>query len=128
MSTAQSRFGKSKFDQEIRIGNHSLIADAPVSAGGADAGPEPHDFLAVALSSCTGMTLQMYASRKSWPLDDVQVSVTSKTEGDATQFTRSIRLIGNLDAEQKARLLEIAGKCPVHKTLSGRITIQTEVV
>jgi putative redox protein len=122
--------------QEIRAGSHSLIADEPVEAGGTDAGPGPYELLLAALGACTSMTLQMYARRKSWPLEKVEVSLShgrihaedcqdcETKEGRITQIERYISLTGDLTAEQRQRLLEIAQHCPVHKTLTGEISIK----
>ncbi|HWC77891.1 MAG TPA: OsmC family protein, partial [Blastocatellia bacterium] len=121
--------------QEIRAGSHSLIADEPVETGGTDAGPGPYELLLAALGACTSMTLQMYARRKSWPLEKVEVSLShgrihaedcqdcETKEGRITQIERYISLTGDLTAEQRQRLLEIAQHCPVHKTLTGEISI-----
>jgi putative redox protein len=100
------------FRQTVRIGEHTLVADEPVSGGGQDAGPAPHEWLLAGLGVCTSMTLGMYARRKGWPLEDVEVTV---------------RVAGDLTDEQRTRLLEIANKCPVHRTLSGKIVIETDL-
>jgi putative redox protein len=95
--------------------------------GGDSLGPSPHDYLVIALGACTGMTLRMYAQRKSWPLQDVQTVVTFEKEGEVSLFRRAIELVGALDEAQRARLLEIANLCPVHKVLSGQIRIDTRL-
>ena len=122
--------------QEIRAGSHSLIADEPVVAGGTDAGPGPYEFLLAALGACTSMTVQMYARMKSWPLDKVEVSLRhdrihaadcqecETKEGGITRIDRYISLTGDLTSEQRQRLLEIAQRCPVHKTLTAEISIK----
>lgn len=121
--------------QEITAGRHALIADEPVEFGGADEGPDPYSMLLAALGACTSMTLQMYAKRKGWSLEQVKVTLThsrihakdceecATKEGKITRIERRITLKGNLDDEQRARLLEIAAKCPVHKTLTSEISI-----
>ncbi len=113
-----------KFRQQVRVGDIELAADEPKSVGGDDAGPAPHELLLAGLGACTSMTLKMYAERKGWPLERVEVKLNA-TRGAAFVIERRIALQGPLDAEQRARLLEIANKCPVHKTLSGQISIES---
>ena len=122
--------------QQIRAGAHTFIADEPHDAGGGDAGPDPYSLLLAALGACTSMTLQIYARRKAWPLETVTVrlrhsrihaqdcSDCATTLGRIDQIERYITLTGTLDAEQKARLLEIAQHCPVHKTLTTEVSIR----
>jgi len=118
--------GAGGYVQEVRSGRHRLIADEPESVGGLDAGPSPYDLLAAALGVCTSMTIRMYAERKGWPLEGVRVAVRHAkvhrddgASGDAKidRLTREIVLDGPLDDEQRARLLEIADRCPVHRTI-----------
>lgn len=113
---------------DIKIGEHTLISDGPVSVGGENRGPEPHDLLAAALAACTSITVTMYAQRKSMDLQDIHVSVTHEHKGASYELHRRIEYFGNLTPEDKARLTDIANKCPVHKTLIGEITIITESV
>jgi len=113
------------YAQEIAIGAHRLRADEPAADGGTDTGPEPHELLLAALGSCTSMTLKAYSARKGWPLRDVRVKLSGGAADGKYVITREISLAGDLDAEQRKRLLEIANKCPVHKTLTGTIEIQT---
>ncbi|MCA6078301.1 bifunctional alpha/beta hydrolase/OsmC family protein [Fulvivirga sedimenti] len=132
------RTGDDGFTTEIRAGRHSFLADEPESVGGSDLGPTPYDLLISALGACTSMTLRMYADRKSWPLEEAIVHIEhdkvhesdSEDSDDPNaridQITREIQLIGPLDENQKARLMEIADRCPVHKTLSGKIRIVTD--
>ena len=122
--------------QRIAAGNHTLIADEPREAGGSDAGPDPYSFLLAALGACTSMTLQLYARHKGIPLEKVQVSlrnarihakdceICDSKEGKIERIERYISLTGPLTDEQKQRLLEIAQRCPVHKTLTSEIVIQ----
>lgn len=117
--------GAGPLQQVIEIGPHRLLTDAPVDAGGEASGPAPHDLLAAALAACTTLTVNLYARRKGWKLDEVLVSVQHGQEGAAYGFQRSIRLLGELSEEERERLLDIANKCPVHKTLSGQIAIRT---
>jgi putative redox protein len=114
--------------QIVRIGPHTLVADEPVESGGDDAGPEPHEWLLAGLGACTSITVKMYATRKAWPLESVEVSVSGDHVDGTFVFTRRVTLRGLLTEEQRARLLEIANRCPVHKVLSGPIRIDTDLV
>lgn len=118
--------GDGAFQQQIQIGQHQLLADVPVDLGGENSGPQPHDLLAAALGSCTAMTITMYAKRKEMALEDVEVSVNQTMVAGTHLFTRHIHYVGNLSGEEKARLTDIANKCPVHKTLTGTIQVVTE--
>ena len=120
--------GNDKLQYNIRIGRHQLLADAPEALGGDDSGPEPHDLLAAALAACTALTVTMYARRKGMALDDVRVAIDHGQQDGAYLLRRQIEFVGQLSEEERARLLDIANKCPVHKTLSGTIHIQTAVV
>jgi putative redox protein len=128
------------FAQEIRAGRHTLRADEPVASGGTDTGPDPYALLLAALGACTSMTLRMYANRKGWPLTAVTVRLSQQkiyakdcedceTKGDARidRIEREIELTGDLSAEQRARLVEIAEKCPVHRTFRGEKLIVTRL-
>lgn len=119
------RGAASGFVQEIRAGAHALLADEQVSNGGTDRGPTPHALLLAALGACTSMTVSMYARRKQWPLEDVRVALRHWKDDAGEHIERAIELVGELDVEQRARLLEIANKCPVHRTLSAPIDIRT---
>ena len=113
-----------KFQQAIQTGPHASTGDEPVELGGDDAGPAPHELLLAALGTCTSMTVKMYADRKGWKVDLVHVHLTMvKLEGGGISLRRTIDLRGELDDEKRARLLEIAGKCPVHKTLTGTLEL-----
>ena len=117
-----------KFGQDITIGPHRLRADEPAGQGGGDTGAGPHELLLGALGACTSMTLRMYAERKGWPLRSVHVALTGASADGEYAITRTITMSGDLDAEQRQRLLEISDKCPVHRTLTGEIVIQTTAV
>lgn len=132
--------GEGLFPQLISASGHPLRADEPVSVGGSDSGPGPYDLLLAGLGACTAMTIRMYADRKQWPLQDVQVNLQHEkihaedcagcetAEKKIDRITREIRLVGQLDATQQARLMEIADKCPVHRTLTSDIRIETRQV
>jgi putative redox protein len=128
------------FTQEIVASGHRFFADEPVESGGENAGPAPYELLAAALGACTSMTLRIYARRKQWPLASVVVRLRhSKVhaqdcedcESDAAQLDRidrDIELIGDLSEEQRATLLEIADKCPVHRTLTRGLEVRTRLI
>ena len=121
-------------------GSHRLTGDEPVAAGGTDAGPSPYVFLLAALGSCTSMTIAMYARRKAWLLASVTVwlrhskiyaadcAECDTKVGLLDRIERDIQFVGPLTAEQRAKLLEIANKCPVHRTLTSEISIRTREV
>lgn len=118
--------GSGTLQQVITIGKHRVLSDAPEAFGGEDSGPEPHDLLAAALAACTTLTVTMYARRKGMPLDDVRVRIDHGPKDGGYAFQRHIEYVGALGPEERRRLTEIANKCPVHKTLSGTIRIETE--
>jgi len=127
----------SKFQQMVSIGPHRMLADEPAAAGGEDSGPGPYDFVLAGLGACTSMTMRLYADRKSLPLDRLTVTLKhSKIHaedcaecetraGMLDQIDRVIAIEGALDADQRKRLMEIADKCPVHRTLTSEIRIVT---
>jgi uncharacterized OsmC-like protein/alpha-beta hydrolase superfamily lysophospholipase len=128
---------RGKFQQEVIVGAHRLLADEPVAVGGMDSGPGPYDLLLAGLGACTSMTLRLYAERKQLPLKQTTVRLhhnkihaidcaeCETKEGMIDRIERAITLDGDLDAEQRARLMEIADKCPVHRTLESEIDIRT---
>jgi putative redox protein len=131
--------GASGYTTTVRAGRHQLLADEPLSAGGADLGPNPYDFLLASLGACTAMTLRMYADRKNWPLQGVTVRLShakihasdcaecETREGRVDRIDRTLVFEGPLDDDQCARLREIADRCPVHRTLHGEIQVRTMV-
>jgi putative redox protein len=128
----------SKFQQTVSIGPHQMLADEPVAAGGHDSGPGPYDFVLAGLGACTSMTMRMYADRKSLPLERLTVTLKHSKihaqdcaecetkEGMLDQINRVITIEGALDADQRSKLMEIADKCPVHRTLTSEIRIVTK--
>ena len=129
----------SRYAQEASVGPHLLRADEPRDFGGDDLGPNPYELLLAALGACTNMTLRMYAERKRWPLEGVQVRLThlrtyakdcatcDTKEGMLDRIDREILLIGNLSDEQRDRLMEIADRCPIHRTLVSEVQISTKL-
>jgi len=129
--------GKGKFEQDVHAGRHHLIADEPVKVGGLDTGPNPYDLLLAALGACTSMTLRLYADQKKLPLRRVEVRLRhdriyaadcaecETKEGLIDHIERVISLEGDLDSRQRAKLMEIADKCPVHRTLTSEVRIRT---
>lgn len=127
-----------RFQQTVTTGSHRMLADEPVSVGGQDSGPGPYDLLLAGLGACTSMTMRMYADRKSLPVDRVTVTLKHSKihaqdctecetrEGMLDQIDRVIGIEGALDADQRRRLMEIADKCPVHRTLQSEIRIVTK--
>jgi len=116
------------YAQDVTVAAHHLRADEEVEKGGEDTGAAPHELLLAALGACTAMTLKVYAQRKGWQVRDVQVTLNGTTAGGGLVITRQITIDGDLDADQRQRMIEIADKCPVHKSLSNPITIKTSEV
>ena len=113
------------FETPITVNQHQLMADEPLTDGGTDKGPAPMMLLASALASCTAITTRMYAGRKQWPLQKVEVEVLVEKDGINSRFSRVVRFTGPLDTEQQARLQDIANRCPVHRVLSAANSIET---
>ncbi|TKD62582.1 bifunctional alpha/beta hydrolase/OsmC family protein [Flavobacterium sp. ASW18X] len=126
------------FTTQMKVGDHLMVADEPVSFGGQNFGPSPYELVSAGLSACTAMTVQMYAKRKNWPLENIEVHTTYNKQhavdcehceeptAKIDTFHRFIKFTGNLDQKQIARMLEIADKCPVHKTLHSQTQVITE--
>jgi putative redox protein len=111
------------------MGGHRITADEPPDQGGSDAGPSPQELLAASLASCTAVTMEMYAKRKGWDLGDVVVDVTYEPaqRGSPTKFHMDVQLPKDLPEEQREKLLTIAAKCPVHRTLEGEVMFDESV-
>ena len=128
------------YAQQILAGSHALTADEPIESGGTGIGPSPYDLLLAALGACTSMTVGMYARHKAWPLESVTVRLRHSSvhavdcasceikEGKLDRIERDVQFIGVLNDEQRAKLLEISNKCPVHRTLSSHVDIQTRLI
>jgi putative redox protein len=128
------------FTTRMRVGNHYQTADEPIKVGGNDFGPSPYELVSAGLAACTAMTLHMYAKRKKWPLANVEVHTShSKIHSEDCEdcesptakldtFERELKLTGDLDESQKNRLLEIADKCPVHRTLHATVRVNTKLI
>jgi uncharacterized OsmC-like protein len=138
-SVVVAETGDGLFTQELLDGRHRLLADEPASAGGNDLGPGPYELLLMALGACTSMTIRLHAKRKQWPLERVQVRLKHSRvyiedckDCDTKppmldHIDREIGFTGSLSAEQIAKLMEIADKCPVHRSLTGRIKISSKL-
>ncbi|MBK6628272.1 MAG: OsmC family protein [Flavobacteriales bacterium] len=122
-----ARLDGAPYTTRLTMRGHALVADEPVEDGGRDEGPRPHELLCASLASCTLITVRMYADRKGWPLQSLSVEVrmdrTSANGAVATRLDMAVRLDGELDADQRARLMQIAARCPVHRTLLNPIHI-----
>lgn len=131
--------GRDQYCADIYTAGHCLAADEPLALGGSDRAPKPYELLDAALGACTVITLRMYADRKQWPLEEVQVRLHHEkvhaSDGDGCEksparidhLDRVITLRGALDTEQRQRILEVADKCPVHKTLHGQVMVTTRL-
>ena len=139
MSQVTASIGRTRYKTILNSENHELVGDEPAPYG-TDLGPNPYDFLLMGLGSCVAMTLRMYADRKKWDLQSVEVRLDQSrvyekdcencesNEGFVHKIKKSIKLTGNLDKDQRARLMEIAEKCPVNKTLTNEIRMETRGV
>lgn len=128
------------FAQKVEMGRFTLAVDEPVSYGGTDTGASPYDLLLAALGSCTSMTIGLYARKRKWPLEKITVSLwhskihamdceeCATKEGRIDRMEMEIHLDGSLTDQQRATLMEVAGKCPVHQTLTHEINIRTRAV
>jgi putative redox protein len=126
-ATARRENGTLRHDVEIR--DHVVVADEPTDNGGDDSGPSPQELLAASLASCTAITMEMYANRKGWNVGEVVVDVNYEPaqRGSPTRFQLEVRMPKDLPDEQRERLMQIAAKCPVHRTLEGEVMFEERV-
>ncbi|KAA2285605.1 OsmC family protein [Arenimonas fontis] len=126
--TATVRYGATypPYATQLIVGRHHTVADEPVDLGGADTGPAPDELVLQALGACTAITLRMYAERKQWPLEGVEVSLDyGHRDKESAVIERRLSLRGPLDQAQRERLLQIADACPVHRLLTGKVEVKT---
>ena len=125
-----AKIGKQKYKTELQAKNHIITADEPTDVGGQDLGFTPTELLESSLGACTAMTLRMYADRKNWDLHEANVKVGFKRNMTSQQvtFVKEIELIGNLDTEQRDKLLEMAARCPIEKMITGEIKVESILV
>jgi putative redox protein len=126
---ATSKRVDGKLEQAIAVREHRLTADEPTDQGGEDAGPSPQELLAASLASCTAVTIEMYAERKGWDIGDISVEVDYEPaqRGSPTRFVMDVRMPKELPDEQRERLMQIAAKCPVHRTLEGEVMFEERI-
>lgn len=129
MAQVHAAIGKAHYATTITTATHTLVADEPVAHGGTATGFAPEELLAASLASCTSITLRMYADRKQYAVESIEVDVTVSRDNtlNTTVIARKITIHGPITDEERNRLLEIANKCPVHKILSNQITIITDI-
>lgn len=126
---AIARRSGGKLRQEIEIRGHKVVTDEPETVGGDDSGPSPQELLAASLASCTAITMEMYANRKGWDVGDIVVDVGYEPaqRGSLTRFEMTVRLPKELPEDQRERLMQIAAKCPVHRTLDGEVMFEEKL-
>jgi putative redox protein len=128
IQTAVATIGNDLYKTELVARDHTVIADEPLDVGGKDLGPRPGDFIRMGLASCTAITLRMYANRKGWDVQQIRVQVSNGPFEGKTSYKTEIEITGNIDEEQRKRLLQIAKLCPVHKVLTNPIEIDTSLL
>ena len=126
---ATARRGNGTLRHDVEIRDHVVVADEPTDNGGDDSGPSPQELLAASLASCTAITMEMYANRKGWNVGEVVVDVNFEPaqRGSPTRFQMEVRMPKELPEEQRGRLMQIAAKCPVHRTLEGEVMFEERV-
>ncbi len=127
IQTAVATIGNDVYKTELVARDHTVIADEPLDVGGKDLGPRPGDFIRMGLASCTAITLRMYANRKGWDVQQIRVQVSNGPFEGKSSYKTEIEITGNIDEEQRNRLLQIAKLCPVHKVLTNPIEIDTSL-
>jgi len=129
MTKITASIAKELYKVELKSpSGNSILADEPEKSGGKDLGFSPKELLTAALASCTSVTLRMYADSKGWPLDKVNIEIEMSEVDNKTTFVRHIELIGITDEKQRERLLHVANACPVHKILTNKIEIETDLI
>ena len=126
---ATARRRNASYEHDLEIREHRLKADEPDERGGDDSGPNPQELLAASLASCTAITIEMYAARMGWQIGDIEVDVDYEPaqRGSPTKFRMAVRMPKELPQEQRERLMQIAAKCPVHRTLEGEVMFDERV-
>ncbi len=127
MSTLKVISSASRYGQRVTIRQFELAVDEPPTLGGDDGGPTPSELVVAGLGSCKAITLKMYAERKGWPLEDVQVDLSYRMQDKHFVITAELTLIGSLDEAQRQRLLAISDRCPVHRLLTASASIETRL-
>jgi putative redox protein len=126
--TVVATIGRDKYSTSLHNGVHTVFSDEPQEMGGKDSAPTPGDYLRMSLASCTAITLRMYADRKGFNLNEIKVEVRSEQTEGKTIFYRQVYLSGDIDKEQRSRMLAIANACPVHKAMTNPISVKTVVM
>lgn len=126
---ATSRRVDGRLEQKVVVRGHELTADEPRDQGGEDSGPSPQELLAASLASCTAITMEMYAQRKGWDVGDIAVDVDYEPaqRGSFTRFKMTVELRKELPEDQREKLMQIAAKCPVHRTLEGEVMFEESI-
>jgi putative redox protein len=126
---ATARRTAGAYEHQVSVRNHRLTCDELAEVGGSDTGPSPQELLAASLASCTAITMEMYAQRKGWEIGSVEVNVDYEPaqRGSPTRFAIDVRLPGNLSEEQRAKLMQIGARCPIHRTLEGEAMFEETV-
>ena len=129
MRKATARRDNGSYRHTVSVRSHDLVVDEPKDQGGEDSGPDPQEMLAVSLASCVAITVEMYATRKGWSIGDVECEVEYEPaqRGSPTKFNLTLRLPKELPEDQRERLMQIAAKCPVHRTLEGEVMVEEKL-